>query len=76
MNNKRRDLLKAALQLLDNAYNYVSKALDAEQDCLENMPENLQLSEKCEKMEAAIDSLESAIDSIDNAKESIEAAVE
>ena len=39
--------------------------------CLDNMPENLQSSERYEKMEAAIDSLEAAIESIDSAKESI-----
>ena len=74
MNNKRRDLLKLAVQLLERASGYVSQALDAEQDCLDNMPENLQSSERYEKMEAAIDSLEAAIESIDSAKESIEEA--
>ena len=52
MNNKRRDLLKLAVQLLERASGYVSQALDAEQDCLDNMPENLQSSERYEKMEA------------------------
>lgn len=74
MNNKRRDSLKLAVQLLERASGYVSQALDAEQDCLDNMPENLQSSERYEKMEAAIDSLEAAIESIDSAKESIEDA--
>lgn len=69
MNNKRRDLLKLAVQLLERASGYVSQALDAEQDCLDNMPENLQSSERYEK-----DSLEAAIESIDSAKESIEDA--
>ncbi|MBQ8001438.1 MAG: hypothetical protein IJ298_09645 [Ruminococcus sp.] len=67
-------MLKLAVQLLERASGYVSQALDAEQDCLDNMPENLQSSERYEKMEAAIDSLEAAIESIDSAKESIEDA--
>lgn len=74
MNNKRRDLLKLAVQHLDTASSYVSRALDSEQDCLDNMPENLQASERYEKMESAIDSLEAAIEDIDRAKESIEDA--
>lgn len=40
------------------------------------IPENLQDSERYQKMESAIDNLESAIDSIDEAKESIDAASE
>ena len=76
MNNKRRGLLQLAIQTLEKASDYISQALEAEQDCLDNIPENLQSSEAYEKMEAAVDNLESAIDSIDNAKESIEAASE
>lgn len=76
MNNKRRELLKQSIQMLEKAFDYVSQALDEEQDCLGGIPENLQASEAYEKMEAAIDNLESAIDSIDSAKESIEVASE
>lgn len=49
INNKRRELLKQASSLLSRASDYVSQALDGEQDCLDNMPENLQYGEKCEK---------------------------
>ncbi|MCI9516617.1 MAG: hypothetical protein HFI80_06195 [Lachnospiraceae bacterium] len=52
----------------------LSKALDDEQDCLDNMPENLLYSEKCEKMEDAINKLEEAVEQVDFAKECIEAA--
>ena len=51
MNNKRRELLRLASGLLSKASDYVSQALDGEQDCLDNMPENLQYSEKYEKIE-------------------------
>lgn len=74
MNNERRDLLRLAVQVLEKASEYISQALDAEQDCLDNMPENLQWSERCEKMEDAISNLEAALESIDSAKESIEDA--
>ena len=74
MNNKRRELLKDAVSLLERASGMVSKALDEEQDCYDNMPENLQDSERCQKMEDAIDKLEEAIEEIDVAKECIEEA--
>lgn len=74
MNNKRRDLLRLAGNMLDRALGYVTRALDAEQDCLDNMPENLQYSERYEKMEAAIDNLETAVERIDEAKDCLEEA--
>lgn len=33
MNNKRRELLKSAISLLDRASSIVNNALDQEQDC-------------------------------------------
>lgn len=76
MNNKKRESLKDAKMYLERASNIVSKVLDDEQDCLDNMPENLQASERYERMEAAIDKLEEAIEQIDGAKENIDEASE
>lgn len=76
MNNKRRDLLRLAIQYLDKACDYVGQALDEEQDCFDNMPENLESSERYEKMESAISNLYDAIEDIDSAKENIEGACE
>lgn len=77
MNNKRRNtLLKLAVPLLQKASDYVSQVLDAEEDALDNIPENLCGTERCENIESAVDSLNEAIESIDSAKESIEAAAE
>ena len=50
MNDRRRQLLKTAIQYLNKAEAYASQALDGEQDCLDNMPEILQQSEKTEKI--------------------------
>ena len=61
MNNKRRELLRNATDLLGKASNMVQSALDSEQDCLDNMPENLLDSERCQKMEDAIERLEEAM---------------
>lgn len=74
MNKKRRDSLRTAVVLLKNVSGIISKALDEEQDCLDNMPENLQDSERCLKMEFAIEKLEDAIEEIENATENIEDA--
>lgn len=76
MNNKKRESLKDAKMYLERASNIVSKVLDDEQDCLDNMPENLQASERYERMEAAIDKLEETIEQIDGAKENIDEASE
>lgn len=56
---------------IENAEVILSSALDAEQDCYDNIPENLQESERCEKMEEAIDNLESAIEKLSEAKDYI-----
>lgn len=74
MNNKRRELLKSAVILLDRASSIVNNALEQEQDCLDNMPENLQMSERYENMEAAVDYLEEAALHLDDARSRIEEA--
>lgn len=72
MNNKRRVLLRDSIILLDKAYEYITCALEEEQDCLDNIPENLQESDRYEQMESVISNLESAIESIESAKDSVE----
>ncbi len=75
MNNKKRESLRDACMYLERASGIVSKVLEEEEDCLDNMPENLQMSEKYEMMESAIDRLEDAIEQIDDARENIEEVV-
>lgn len=74
MNKKRREQLQSAISLLGRASTIVNNALDQEQDCLDNMPENLQMSERCEAMENAIAHLEDAASYIEDAKSRIEEA--
>lgn len=74
MNNKKRKSLKEACLYLSRAASIVSGVLDNEQDCLDNMPENLQYSDGCDRLETAIDKLSDAIDQIDGAQECIEEA--
>ena len=65
MNNKRRELLRNAADLLDKASNMIQSALDSE---------HLLDSEKCRKMEDAIERLEEAVDQIESAKDYINEA--
>ena len=66
--------MKQALILLERARDIVSDVEDDESDALDNMPENLQDSEQCEKMQDAIDILCDVIEHIDSAHEGIESA--
>lgn len=75
MNKQRRIRLKEANSYLDRAMQIVSSVKDEEQDSLDNLPENLQGSERCTIMEDAIDALEDAIGNIEQASESINNAL-
>lgn len=75
MNNTRRKSLKSAVDLLNRASEIVSNAHNQEEDCLDNMPENMQASERYENMENAVDCLEDAESSIDDAISKIEEAM-
>ena len=75
MNKKRRASLSEAIQLLTKASALVDRASDGEQDALDNLPENLQYSEKAETMEGAVELLNDAVEKIDGAKDLIESAM-
>ena len=75
MNKEKRNDLNTARELLDRARGIVSSVRDREQDCLDNMPENLEGSERYSTMESAIDSLDDAIDKIEEAQDSIDEAM-
>lgn len=47
MNKARRTSLKEATHLLDRAIYLITDARDEEQECLVNLPENLQNSDRC-----------------------------
>lgn len=67
-------MLKRASALLGTASGLVSTALEQEEDALDNMPENLQGSERYENIEAAVDLLNDASECIDSAIEKINEA--
>ena len=53
----------------------VDSVCDKEQDCLDNYPENLQGTERYERMEDAVDNLNDALENIDEARERIQLAM-
>ncbi len=76
MNAKRRDVLKRAMGYLSTAKDLIEDARDEEQECLDNMPENLFGSERYSKMEEAVDNLNSALDYFDEINEYLDSAIE
>lgn len=76
MNKSRREKLRSALHFLKRATEITESVCDEEEDCAANFPENLQGTERYEKMEAAIDSMNEAIDSISDATDLINSALE
>ncbi len=74
MNDKRRKRLSEASSLLSRASDIISDVIDEEQDCLDNMPENLQYSDRYESMEAAIDRLNDALSELASVEDSLSEA--
>lgn len=74
MNKKRRDRLAQVVLLLDKALSALEHIKDEEQDCLDNLPENLQSGIGAEVMEDNIFKLDEAIDFINSSLDSIEDA--
>ena len=67
MNNQRRKEIQAVLDELAALRSRVEDLQSEEQDYFDNMPENLQQSERGEKAEQAASRLEDAFDEIEEA---------
>ena len=76
MNDVRRKEINKAIDLIREAQSILESCRDDEQDYLDNIPENLQSSDRYYRAEEAIDSLDEAIDSLDSAADQAEEAVE
>ena len=74
MNDARRKDLKRALSMLESVSQILDKVSEQEQDSIDNLPDSLQCSERCEKMEDAVSSLELAIEDIESASDRIREA--
>lgn len=75
MNNARREKLRGAVARLSDVHSIVDSVCDKELDCMDNMPENLQYTERFEHMEDAVDDLNEALEKLDEAKDHIQAAI-
>ena len=64
MNNDRRKNISAALELVAEAITALEEARDEEQEYFDDMPENLQSSERGENAEEAVSILDNAIDEL------------
>lgn len=72
MNADRRSRVIKAKQLLEEAKDILEEALNEEDEYRDNIPENLQSSERYEQSEAYSDAMDNAINEISSAIESLE----
>lgn len=76
MNQKRRTEISEAIAQIVLAKQDVESILMDERTCLDNMPENLEGSERYERIENAVDKLDDAVDSLQDAIDSLGEAME
>jgi uncharacterized coiled-coil DUF342 family protein len=76
MNNQRRKQISAILNELADLRSRVEELQNEEQDYFDNMPENLQQSERGEKAEQAASRLEDALTALDEIEEALNEAAE
>lgn len=76
MNKQRRKELNEIISKLESLRDDLECLQGEEQDYYDNMPENLQCSERGERAEEAVSSLEDALYNIDSAIDSINEAIE
>lgn len=75
MNRVRRKELQELYDIIYEAKERLEMLHD-EEEYMDNIPENLQSSERYEKAEAAVDALDSAVSSLEEALDYIEEAQE
>ena len=64
MNKKRRETIKNIVSSLEKTSDLIQSVLDEEQDCISNIPDNLQGSERVEAMEEIVSKLDEAYNDI------------
>lgn len=76
MNKARRKALDEVISKNEEAKELLENLQAEEEGYRDNMPENLQGSERYEAADAAVDNMSSAVDALDEAISSIESAQE
>lgn len=75
MNKNRRSRLKGIEEDLGRCLNLLSSIYDEEQDCIDNIPENLQDSDRYLDMEACAEALSDAVYNLEEAVDLINEAI-
>lgn len=76
MNKVRRKALDEVISKIEEAKELLENLQAEEEEYRDNMPENLQGSERYEAADAAVDNMSSAVDALDEAISSIESTQE
>lgn len=76
MNKTRRKALKDVTGQIMSAREGLQVVLEEEEEYRDNMPENLQASQRYEEADTCVETLQSAVDSLDEIVESISEIVE
>ena len=76
INKARRKALDEVISKIEEAKELLENLQAEEEEYRDNMPENLQGSERYEAADAAVDNMSSAVDALDEAISSIESAQE
>jgi chaperonin cofactor prefoldin len=76
MNNQRRKEIKKIIDRLDIIKNEIEQICNDEEDYHDNIPENLQDSDRAMSSEEAIDNLNEVLENIENAIDNLESAME
>lgn len=66
MNNTRRKQIRLIAEQIKENLSQLQTLQEEEQECFDNLPENLQYSEKGEAMEQCADDLQNMIDNIES----------
>ena len=72
MNNVRRNKIRGINFSLKELVNDLQSVLDDEQDYFDNIPENLQYSQRAMDSEEVIDLMEQVIESLEDAMENLD----
>lgn len=75
MNKARRERISEAIEQLRSLRDELEELSEEEQEAFDNLPENLQYSNRGELMEEAIGALTEAYESIDDVIDNIEGVI-
>lgn len=75
MNKQRRKLIEDGYDLIMQGKSLIDTALEEEQECYDNLPEGIQMSDRGDEMQNNIDQLQECSDNLDEALSALEEQV-